>query len=63
MGEADLTRLAELVKTDPAFRSQFNDDPVAAASSVGMDLSHGEFDQLTDELADDPGVTAEWPGD
>lgn len=63
MADADLARLAELVKTDPEFRSQFNDDPQEAASSVGIDLSRGEFDQLTDQLSDDPGVTAEWPGD
>lgn len=63
MGEAELARLAELVKTDPEFRSQFNDDPQEAASSVGIDLTHSDFDQLTDELGDDPGITAEWPGD
>jgi len=62
MGEEDVARLAELVKTDPEFRSRFNEDPKAAASSVGIELTQSDFDQLADE-ADDPGITAEWPGD
>lgn len=63
MGEAELTRLAELVKTDPEFRSRFSADPKAAASSVGIDLSRSEFDEVTDALPDYSGIAFEWPPD
>jgi hypothetical protein len=63
MEEPELARLAELVKTDPDFRTRFNADPKAAAASVGIDLSQEDFHSLRGGLDDELGITAEWPPD
>lgn len=58
MGEAELAQLAELVKTDPAFRAKFQADPKGAASSSGIPLTDQELDSLTRDFGDSLGVEA-----
>lgn len=53
-----MAQLAELVKTDPAFRAKFQADPKGAASSSGIPLTDQELDSLTRDFGDSLGVEA-----
>ncbi len=63
MGDQELARLAELIKTDPVFRAHFNENPQAAAASQGIELSQEEYIAFRDEHGEGLGIAAEWPPD